>query len=191
MHKKVNVRRNTQWIEWDMGYPLFILGLPYDPDISRLRIFLYIFKAFLGLAKPKRMKSNYLIISLHAKSETTLQYWDKIQGVDQLIKLPLNQERSKIPIKSLEKMSKNYQVLDLINSRKSCKSIDSSLFTNKLQQKLVVFLCLINKQYLKKQGFRFSASDLVDAVAKIDWDSYFVQRIQSNLMKEPNGKKTR
>lgn len=187
-----NLRRNTRWIDWDMGLPLFVLGYPYSRGTSRLRISYYIIKACLNLLRPVKYKNNYIIVSLHAKSQVTLDYWRQLSGVKCLIILPVRPEgelnlNNYIPI-----ASDSLTIVDL-QGQKLPTAVDNNLLNNgsylrlnPFQKQLTNYLAKVQATFLRKLEFDFRVEDLVDAVIKIDWSSFFLERVRTNLKKEAN-----
>jgi hypothetical protein len=189
--KKAMVRRNTDWIDWDMGMPLFIMGFPYSSKISRLRIFYYLSSSLGHIYYPSGLKRNYLIVSLHARTLNTVRYWGKIHGIEKVIVLPINEKLSEVKVSDLKGIFSEERIIDLTKTKlasKSDNSKDSKLpwQLNFIQIKLLGYLQELDKVYFRKKSWGFSEDELSEAVVKIDWEKYFLERVEHNLFKDTN-----
>jgi hypothetical protein len=185
----VNVRRNTGWIKWDLGLPLFVLGYDYSPNLTKWQLLRIVVLAALKLLRPRRF-SQYLVVSAYAKSPQTLDYWLALGEVELLVVLPERQGQR--PLLGTDGLvaANVHQSLDLTHLSMPIAQIQASrkqvaLFgtgTSELQSHLLGLLAKINLEYLQKQGFKFKDSDLESAVLKIDWQGYVLSRIRANLL---------
>lgn len=191
MKNNASVRRNTHWIEWDMGLPLFVLGYPYGKNISAFQISASILKACVNIFRPIKYKDNFLVVSLYARSEKTLEYWLELEGIDCLLILPVRPEHAD-SLKKLQDFSDNMSCLLDLSSEKTMIASKTAqkefIRLNLFQRQLAGFLESVSREYFKHLAFDIRKEDIVDAVIKIDWSNFFLDRVRLNLQKEANAK---
>jgi len=182
---KVNVRRNTEPITWDLGFPLAILGQNYSSNLSNLKLLIIIAKSYLRLLIAKK-NSSYTIINLHAKTVETLKYWFSIEDIALLIIVPL--KTTNIVSENLElSIGKKILKLDLrpeilINPGPSTKYNFPHL--NSLQQQIANLVITLDKRIELIHGHKFNEDEIYQAITKIDWEKYLLAKIKNNLKEE-------
>lgn len=185
LSEDVNIRRNSAWIRWDLGLPLFVMGYDYSPQQSKLRLCWHVFKACLRNLWPRQHK-HILVVSLYAKNASTLDYWLALSEIEAIVLLP---ERIELPNKSesLTKIirdqteAKKIKLLDL-SANTAPKMIAGIEKLNPLQLKLFSLLSQVNDKVLNTNGFSYDTSDLMYAILKVDWQNYILSRIKTNLI---------
>lgn len=187
LKKKESVRRNTDWIRWDMGLPLFILGHDYNKELSRFKLTYIIIKSTLKLLIPSRYKNNYLVVSLHAKNFDTLNYWFSFEPLKNIILLPLKEYDQSL-VYNIEKLLPTEDENSLVDLRpevfiKELNPPPNPFLKNKLSLKLKQLLWEINENR-QVFDYRYTDDDIDEAVIKIDWEKYLLQRLKNNLLQE-------
>lgn len=181
---RANVRRNTSFINWDLGLPLFVLGQQYTKEEARKQLFKLWLRSFIGLAKPRKYK-NYLVVSLSAKNINTSNYWLKLNNIRSVIVLPNTKDREDTSKFFLDNLPKGIDVCDLreisttIPPADLAKSLDvNGLFKfNQIQLQLLYLV----KQFADSYSEKFNNEELLVAVSKIDWQANLLQRIKRNI----------
>ncbi len=194
---KANVRRNLAWISWDLGLPLFILGYDYEPAQSKLKLLGVIFKATFKLLTPSRFE-NYLLISLHAKSIQTLEYWLSLPARC-LILLPeknfntgaMSLHREKGGLEALVDLHKS-EIIDMSHLAAPTAQVKLDIHAAKID--MGVFGQLQNRlrgliRHLITSSKQLPVSDLSEdeidrSIQQLDWEEYILRRIRANLSKD-------
>ncbi len=184
---KEKARRNTDWIKWDMGLSLFILGHEYDKQLSKFKLILIIIKSALKLLVPSNYKNNYLIVSLHAKNFDTLNYWFSFELLKNIILLPLKEYDQRL-VYNIEKLLPIDDEGLLVDLRpdvfvKELNPPPNPFLKDKLSLKLKQLLWEINENHTVF-SYKFTDDEINEAVVKIDWEKYLLKRLKNNLLQE-------
>ena len=173
-HQKENVRRNTDWIRWDIGLPLFITGQNYLRNYPRWKLIPIVLRVIVSLT----LKTSYqhlLICSTYARNMNTLRYWQKVSGIDLVLVTPIKSEDKQI---SEFLFSKGNSWQDIRVSVEDDWVSKDKVLREVLKEKLVY----INDNYLKEFPYDFTEEDIDEAILKVDWENYFFRRVRSRLL---------
>ena len=163
----LNSRRNKDWLKWDLGLPLFILGEDFRPGINRLMMVLRSFKWFLYLYfVAPRNYSNVLIVSAYANKQSTLDYWLEFIPREKLYLFP-------------PKGNSNLEI------DRSLVDLDLSEYINPnlpINHMLLDLLEVITQDLAKTFGKTVTKEQMEEALLKGEWEERFIHRVKQNLI---------
>lgn len=177
---RVNTRRNYDWIRWDLGLPLFILGYDQNPNQSKLKLILNSWKAFLSIIfKPQRYR-NYLIISLNAKQEKTLNYWLPLIKKAEVVILPVKEGQES----QLTLLKSEVNAQQLVDVRQNLQENIQVKKSENIESVMLTVLSETAKKLPILVNWKFNQTEIQEAVMKVDWQRFLWERIKLNLQKK-------